>query len=1253
MMDIKGTLKAITLELRRELEGKYDAQGTWQPGDLERRLASIGVWRDRAAKPVDELSRLAPEDRDARRAVDAFVESRREAGQSREAAIAEFVRDAAYTWANRLLALRCMEARGLIDEVILQKDAYGGRSLQHNRLAKKQPERCAGEDEGLFAALLDEYGRRAEELPVLFNPRAAEVALRPSVAAIKRCVALLSGTLVAKGQEAATDEIFTAADALGWTYQYWNTEEKYRVFEKVRTTKGAKIEGAELMPATCIYTEPYMVQFLVQNSLGAIWMDMRPSSRLVDNWEYFVRDAELVPIAKKAVADITFLDPACGSGHFLIEAFDLFYAMYVEEASLIDPAEICASILERNLYGIDIDERATQIAALALVMKAKEKAPYFVPRRVNLASTNIRLPAGKEHLDGFLRKHPEDVALKPALLAIFEGLAHADEFGSLLQIEEPVDRELRHLRSLQIERERKAGAGELFGPRKEEDWAAWKRDVVDRLRDHFKREANDTDLANAFFGEAATKGLSLVDLLARRYDVVAANPPYASFRNVGELLATFLRDHYPQAPTDTYSAMLWRALDLLAPGGRVAFVTQDGLLLLPSLSELRHRMLVSTQLEVVAHLGPHAFADVSGEKVSVALTIAHAVQPTRPPVWIRLVNSLRKDAELRKAVVVGTNRMSNGLMQAEYLRTRSKQWLYFAPRRLVDILANQQTLESIALVKQGIITGANDRYVRYWWEVPSFGGRWQWYFFSSDDILWGAGGRPLHVVDWRDSATWRFVRPRAEELRFREGIAFGRLGREFRAAHLPPNCLFDVNASSALFHSKYFEKWVYAYLSAPLIAALLRALNVSLTFLIQDVAGVPIPADISAGDCSVLDGLAQRLLELRAALAARAPHSADFHIVSEGTAGSGQTERVLLDEIDTCVERVLGLTDVEADALRELAAAVVSADDTDGESDEGPDFDDNLGAPAWLSHEVLRLLGHRWPGDEPGKTSDASVEADQDGIVPLTEGASEMPLIGRLRRCGLGGRSEQDLARLLGMSLDAWLSDRFFSAHISQFKKRPAVWQVQSGPVGGGRRRGRGVRKAPAFAALIYYRAANADLLPKLRTQYVGPLRSRLETELGVLSKVKDRTADQDSRRLELEEKIAELREFDNRLEQVIVAGFASPFLDKIAQDEALDEWTSRDGSEQPPESSDVFLAQERRYDPDLNDGIRVNIAPLQRAGLLAADVLAPKDVEKAIADRAVWRRDERCWCREGQLSRPGWWPETTYPAQATQKGRP
>src|SRR5262245_49905273 len=134
-MDLKSALRAITLELRRELEGKYEAQGKWLPGDLERRLAAIGVRRDRQSVPVDELLYRSADDREARRVVDAFLQTCAETGQGREAAIAEFVREAAYTWANRLLALRCMEARGLIDEVIVQKDIYGGRSLQHNRLA--------------------------------------------------------------------------------------------------------------------------------------------------------------------------------------------------------------------------------------------------------------------------------------------------------------------------------------------------------------------------------------------------------------------------------------------------------------------------------------------------------------------------------------------------------------------------------------------------------------------------------------------------------------------------------------------------------------------------------------------------------------------------------------------------------------------------------------------------------------------------------------------------------------------------------------------------------------------------------------------------------------------------------------------------------------------------------------------------------------------------------------------------------------
>jgi len=255
--DLKKILKALSLELRHLLEGEYDATGEWHGGDLERCLNALGVWRDRDPLPADELPPLTPADRQAREVVDAYLALRHDADVPRDQAVGEFVRETAYTWANRLLALRCMEARGLIDEVILQKPVYGGRSLEHHRLARRNPELCMGEDDGLFAVLEQAFERQAEYLPLLFDPQAPGVALKPSVAALKRCVALLSGTEAVKGREAATDEIFKAPDALGWAYQYWNTEEKDRVFEKVRTQKGAKIEGADIIPATQLYTEPY------------------------------------------------------------------------------------------------------------------------------------------------------------------------------------------------------------------------------------------------------------------------------------------------------------------------------------------------------------------------------------------------------------------------------------------------------------------------------------------------------------------------------------------------------------------------------------------------------------------------------------------------------------------------------------------------------------------------------------------------------------------------------------------------------------------------------------------------------------------------------------------------------------------------------------------------------------------------------------------------------------------------------------
>jgi hypothetical protein len=279
---------------------------------------------------------------------------------------------------------------------------------------------------------------------------------------------------------------------------------------------------------------------------------------------------------------------------------------------------------------------------------------------------------------------------------------------------------------------------------------------------------------------------------------------------------------------------------------------------------------------------------------------------------------------------------------------------------------------------------------------------------------------------------------------------------------------------------------------------------------------------------------------------------------------------------------------------------------------------------------------------------------DADGIIPITYVPSQSSLARRVQaRLSADPTFDRTTQETLGKPLDEWLVADFFASHVSNFKKRPIAWQIESKPDSSNRRQGRhALRRVPAFSCLVYYHRLNADLLPKLRTHYIGSLRTSLQTELGRLEKMRERSTDQDAGRLELEGKLEELKAFDARLEHVIVEGFASPAIEEIAAKEPLDKWTSRDGRAGTPDVRVGFLAQERRYDPDLNDGVRVNIAPLQRAGLLAANVLAPKDVERAIGDRAEWRADERRWCREGKLPQPGWWPVAAKALEAPAEGR-
>ena len=287
---------------------------------------------------------------------------------------------------------------------------------------------------------------------------------------------------------------------------------------------------------------------------------------------------------------------------------------------------------------------------------------------------------------------------------------------------------------------------------------------------------------------------------------------------------------------------------------------------------------------------------------------------------------------------------------------------------------------------------------------------------------------------------------------------------------------------------------------------------------------------------------------------------------------------------------------------------------------------------------ILRLLGHRWP--KQIEAGEAVPEwADKDGIIPLTEGTDETTLLQRVReRISVefeGGdvtSIEREFSEIMGITLEKWLEGEFFKHHIKQFKKRPVAWQIQSGRFTN--------KRKPAFSCLVYYHKLDGDLIPKIRSQYIGPLRQRYETELRSIESISpdSRSDRQEVRRVELGGLIQELKDFDMTLKKVITEGFDSKILTDIIKKETSDKWCSIDGIKPFPDSQDALLRQEMAYIPDINDGVRVNIAPLQKAGLLSSEVLAKKDLDKAISDRALWRADERRWCREGKLPVPGWW---------------
>ncbi|MDP9224163.1 MAG: BREX-1 system adenine-specific DNA-methyltransferase PglX, partial [Actinomycetota bacterium] len=520
--------------------------------------------------------------------------------------------------------------------------------------------------------------------------------------------------LAPEGQQALEEvlaglpsDVFTSDDGLGWVYQYWQAKKKKEVNASER-----KIGGADIAPVTQLFTEHYMVAFLLENTLGAWWAARHPESSLVKDWKYLRFDDEGKPAAgsfagwPESVAEVTVMDPCCGSGHFLVTAFEMLRQMRME-AEGVTPGQAGDAVLCDNLFGLELDARCTQIAAFALALQAWKTGGYRYLPLPNIACSGMPVKAPVEEWKAFAGGDPR---LAEALEVLHVLFRDADTLGSLIDPRQTV--------------ENSAGQQTSFSN------IAWD-EISPLLMKALAGEQDDP--VTAVLGTNAAGLARAAEFLAGRYTLVTTNVPYLKRANQTTLLRDYTASRYPESSQDLGVAFLDHILQGAA--ATAAFVTPTSWTTATSFSDFRRRMLTEETVNLLALLGARAFRAISGEVVNVALAIISDAKPTGDFAMLDASgcpDARSKETELLTGPVVRSG--------------PDEQLAHPDHRSLISGRHSDTPLSGHARAYQGLATADYARFGRVFWEMPAIGQGWEPQQSTVSRSV-PYGGRE-HVVHW-------------------------------------------------------------------------------------------------------------------------------------------------------------------------------------------------------------------------------------------------------------------------------------------------------------------------------------------------------------------------------------------------------------------------------------------------------------------------------------------------------------------------
>ncbi|WP_157744193.1 BREX-1 system adenine-specific DNA-methyltransferase PglX [Halopenitus persicus] len=840
--DQRSTIRSTILSTRHTLED-----------ELRRQLEKYGIYEDKKLSQ-DKLTHLSAEELDTRDRIDAAIERELESTEGDlERSITNYVREATKTYLNRFVALKTIEVRGLIEETITERPEYGNRSYMHHTVAEIAGELTNAPDDGFGTALDLAYQEIGAEIRMIFE-ESEHTAIDLDAQVREEVLDEL---------DAIDDDAWESDEALGWVYQYFGEEEREEIDERV-DEENYKIAGTDIATKTQLFTPRYIVEWMVDNSLGRLWLEMQDGRTNIDDEDncFYLAPLEdsLTDRETKSVKDITVLDPACGSGHMLFYAFDVLYQMYLEESE-VPEKYIPREILRNNLYGVDIDSGAAQIAALSLYLKAKDQSPDVEIPQLNIVSADAVLING-ERKEEILERAGSELE-REILEQIWNSFGDIRELGSLVQVEDRIDEVLDEYRE-EFEATGQAqftsGGGltsqsTFVAGGEEESWDEIKSRLMQSVQDLASEALEHNDPIEEMFAAEVGKTVELLDVLMGEYDTVVSNPPYLKSGKMGETLKSYIRDQYT-GKYDVYGAFIERCLGFSTDNGHVSMVTPENFMFLYYFRGLRKKLLNESYFVEAAHLSRYGFEQQKDAYTIPFVLRSEPPSENEPSRFYRMTHE-QEEYETYEQKLSGLETIVQSLRMGEdhpdvytFSQSRIKDigrrpFLYWFGEEILSLFSEFNRIDHVAEVKQGLETGNNDRFVRKWWEVPEenlnrdyvkyqkSGNNFEYYDLVEDYVWWGKSGEELRDAN---------ANIRNEEYYDRKGVTYRAFGN-YVVGRMKYKDTIHSNKSHAIFSEEVSDELLLANLNSTLHRFIANGLNPGISIEVGDGKRFPVKTD--------------------------------------------------------------------------------------------------------------------------------------------------------------------------------------------------------------------------------------------------------------------------------------------------------------------------------------------------------------------------------------------------------------------------